>query len=395
MAMEHNPSIRQAMFAASKAAGVRTQVGLKPNPEVGYSGQQLIDENSAGQNGPYVTQTFVTANKLNLNRAVLDRDVQSLLWEAEAQRYRVRTDLRLKFYDALAAQRRLALAREFHEVATKGVEIAEKRLNALEGAKPDVLQAEIQLSEVDLIVQRSEIEFDAAWKGLVTIVGLPHLPPAELLGTLGPVEESIDVELVYHELIAVSPQLQAARARVDRARANISRQSVQAVPNVTAQVGAGADDATGDPYLNLQLSVPLPVHNQNQGNQQAAQAELCRALQEVQRLELAVRAELVQVMQEFRVGRVSIELYENTIIPKAQETLDLSEQAYLAGEFDFLRVLTVRRTFFETNLQYVQSLASAAKAEARIEGMLLSGGLDDVPDFDGDDGLRDQALGGE
>ena len=37
---------------------MRAQVGLKPNPEVGYSGQQLFDENSAGQNGPYVTQTF-------------------------------------------------------------------------------------------------------------------------------------------------------------------------------------------------------------------------------------------------------------------------------------------------------------------------------------------------
>ncbi len=395
LAMEHNPAIRQAMFAASKAAGVRTQVGLKPNPEVGYSGQQIGDEGAAGQNGAYIEQMFVSGDKLNWNRAVLDRDVQSLLWETEAQRYRVRTDLRLQFYDALAAQRRLGLAREFRIVAVKGVDIAEKRLSALEGTKPDVLQAEIQLSEVELIVQRAELEFDAAWNSLVTIAGVPHLPPSELLGTLSSMHEGYDTELVYHELIAASPQLQAARARVDRARANIGRQSVQAIPNLTAQLGVGHDDVTGDAFANVQFGVPLPVHNKNQGNQQAAQAEFCRATQEVQRLELALRAQLLQVMRDYRVSRVSIERYENTIIPKAEETLDLSEQAYIAGEFDFLRVLTVRRTFFETNLQYVQSLASAAKAEARIDGLLLTGGLNSVPDFEGDDGLRGQALSGQ
>jgi len=394
LAMEHNPAIRQAMYAVSKAAGVRTQVGLKPNPTVGYFGQEIGNEGAGGLHGAFFSQTFVRGDKLEWNRAVIDRDVQSLLWETEAQRYRVRTDLRLSFYDALAAQRRLTLAHDFHIVAAKGVGIAEERLKALEGAKPDVLQAEIQLGEVDLIVQRAELEFDAAWNSLVTIAGVPHLPPSELLGTLSSTQEGYDTELVYHELLAASPQLQAARARVDRARANINRQSVQAIPNLTARLGAGYDDSTGDEFANVQLSVPLPVHNKNQGNQRAAQAEYCRATQEVRRLELALRAQLLQVMRDYRVSRVSIERYENTMLPKSQESLDLSEQAYLIGEFDFLRVLTVRRTFFETNLQYVQSLASAAKAEARIEGLLLSGGLNTVPDFQGGGSLRGQALNG-
>ena len=395
MALEHNPAIRQAMFAASKAAGVRTQVGLKPNPEIGYSGQQIGDEGAAGQNGAYIEQTFVSADKLNWNRAVLDRDVQSLMWEAEAQRYRVQTDVELKFYDALLAQRRLSLAQDFREVAQKGVEIAEKRREALEGAKPDVLQAEIQLTEVDLIIRQAELEFEAAWNSLVAIVGLPHLPPCGLAGDLKVAPDGYDLELVYCELIAASPQLQAARARVDRARTNIGRQSIQAIPNLTAQLGAGHDDATNDAYVNVQLGLPVPIHNKNQGNQQAAQAELCRALQEVQRLELATRAQLQQVMRDYRVSRVTIERYEGTILPKAKETLELSEQAYAVGEFDFLRVLTVRRAFFETNLKYVESLANAAKAAARIDGMLLTGGLNDVPDFDGDDGLRGQALDGK
>lgn len=395
MALEHNPAIRQAMAAASKAAGVRTQVGLKPNPSIGYFGEEIGNEGSGGLQGAFVSQTFVRGDKLEWNRSVIDLDVQSLMWEVEAQRYRVQTDIELRFYDALLAQRRLTLAREFHEVAEKGVEIAEKRKQALEGAKPDVLQAEIQLTEVDLIIRQAELEFEAAWNSLVTIVGLPHLPPGGLTGDLRAIPDAYDLEQLYCELIAASPQLQAARTRVDRARANIGRQSVQAVPNLSAQVGVGHDDSTGNEFANVQLSLPLPVNNQNQGNQTAAQAEYARATQEVRRLELAIRTQLLQTMRDYRVSRMTLERYENTILPKAEETLTLSEQAYVAGEFDFLRVLTVRRTFFETNLKYVESLANAAKAAARIEGMLLTGGLNDVPDFASDDGLRGQALNGQ
>ena len=67
----------------------------------------------------------------------------------------------------------------------------------------------------------------------------------------------------------------------------------------------------------------------------------------------------------------------------------------MAGEFDFLRVLTARRAYFDANLNYVASLGNLATANARIEGLLLTGGLSNVVTYDGDDGLRGQALSGQ
>jgi cobalt-zinc-cadmium efflux system outer membrane protein len=87
--------------------------------------------------------------------------------------------------------------------------------------------------------------------------------------------------------------------------------------------------------------------------------------------------------------------YASTILPKSQESMNLSEQAYIAGEFDFLRVLVARRTYFETNLSYVQARADLAIANARIEGLLLSGGLTAPVEYGRDDSLRGQALSGQ
>ena len=189
--------------------------------------------------------------------------------------------------------------------------------------------------------------------------------------------------------------LAAAQARVDRARSNLQRQRIQPTQNITTQLGAGIDDGTGQGFINLQLSVPVPVHNKNQRNIQAAHAEYCEATQNVQRIRMSIRRDLARVMREYQVADATVRRYEGTILPKAQEALELMQEARDAGEFDFLRVLTARRAYFDANIKYGVESGQLAQANAKIDGLLLMGGLSDVASYDGDDGLRGQALSGQ
>jgi len=57
--------------------------------------------------------------------------------------------------------------------------------------------------------------------------------------------------------------------------------------------------------------------------------------------------------------------------------------------------LTARRTYFETNLRYVTSLIALRKSEVLLNGLLLTGGLNDASDISrgmGGVGQRGQAL---
>ena len=137
LALQNNPAIQQAAAAASKAAGIRTQVGLKPNPSIGYFGEEIGNDSAAGLHGAFISQTIVRGDKLAWNRTVIGHDVQFTRWQTEAQRYRIRNDIRLQFYEALGAQERLELARQFREVAEQGVEISKELVRVKEGARPD------------------------------------------------------------------------------------------------------------------------------------------------------------------------------------------------------------------------------------------------------------------
>jgi cobalt-zinc-cadmium efflux system outer membrane protein len=394
IALMNNPSIMTASASASKAAGFREQVGLYPNPSGGYLGQQLADRHT-DQQLAYVEQEFVTAHKLQKNQAIHTQQLQSQLWQVEAQRLRVLTDVRTHYYQALAAQVRRDLAEEFHAVADEGVRIAEIRRKALEGSAPEVLQAEIQLAEVDLIRQRAQIAYVAAWRSLTAVAGVPGMPARPLLGTLKVESAAQDWDVVYAQLLAGSPALHAAQALVARASANVDRQRVQPVPNVLTVWNVGRDMATDSGMYQVQAGVPLPLFNQNQGNISAAHAEYCRAAQDVRRIELSIRQDLAQAAQNYDSALVTVDRYEKQILPKAHQTLELSEKAYSAGEFGFLQVLVARRTYFNSNLEYNTALLELAQAKWLIDGMLLEGGLNETPDTTLDDGLRGQTLSGQ
>lgn len=393
MALTNNPAIQQATASAHKAMGFQDQVGRKPNPTTGYNGSQLADAGT-DQHSLFIEQEFVRGDKLARNEAVLREEVQSQLWEVETQRYRVLTDVRQRFYDALAAQRRLELAAEFYDVAEKGVRLAHARREAAEGTVPEVLQAEIQLQQIVILRQQAEVKYRGAWKQMMAMTGTPDVPLGKLIGILPNSAEARAWETVEAELMASSPELQAARARVSRARAYLDRQQVQAVPNLTVMVGAGVDNATDSGFINTQVGLPLPIFNRNEGNISAAYAEMCRASQDARRIELAIKSRLAQAGQQYDAAAIAVAQYEQEILPRAQKTLDLTEQAYSAGQLAFLQTLVVRRTFFDAQLDYVSAQSDLAQATALIDGLMLSGGLEATRDTDFDSSVREQSISG-
>lgn len=399
MALAKNPSLRQAAASVGKARGFRRQVGLYPNPTVGFQATEVGNEGQAGQQGAFIGQTIVTGDKLDLSRSVADWEIQSTQWEAEAQRFRVLNGVRAQFYRALGAQRRVEIARRLVAVAETGTRAAEDLEQAGQVGRPDTLQARIQLNEVRIVLRNAEVEADAAWRQLAALVGCPELPPASLSGDLEAGTQDRDLEALFAELCAVSPELQAARARMSRARAQIRRQEAQPIPNVELQFGGAHDFSTGDPIANVQVGLPIPVFNRNQGNIDIAHAEHQRAVSDLRRLELDLWNRAAAALKDYRQAAGQVELYRGEILPAAEENLELTEAGYERGEFDLLRALTARRSYFEANLALVNSQVALRQADVLLSGLLLSDGLSAPPDSEAanslDTGLRDQALSGE
>jgi cobalt-zinc-cadmium efflux system outer membrane protein len=65
------------------------------------------------------------------------------------------------------------------------------------------------------------------------------------------------------------------------------------------------------------------------------------------------------------------EAYRVDILPRAEETYDLSLKAFKGGQFEYLRVIQAQRSVAEARLAYNTALGQAWKAAAELSGLLM------------------------
>jgi outer membrane protein, heavy metal efflux system len=375
LAYQNNPTLALAAARMAAAEGRQVQAGLYPNPVVGYHGTEIGNQGTSGGQGGFVAQKLVTGGKLRLAQAAGARAVQSAHFRLHAQEQRVLTDVRIRFYEALAAQRRVELAAELTRIGDDLVATTEKLLEGRLRTENDLLQAQIRAEEAHILRDNSENELREAWRRLTVVIGVPSLQGGRLDGDLDREVPELSWEECCNVVLAQNPALQATRARAAQARILVERARREPIPNVDVFVSVRHQEPTDSNVANVQVGVPVPVFDRNQGNIRAAEADWVAASQEIERIELQLQDQLAVAYRRYRNARRQAARYRQSIIPKAERSLRLVSGAYDLGQVEYLTLLIAQQTYVQTTLANVDSLRELQTAAAVIEGQLLSGSL--------------------
>lgn len=374
LALMQNPAIAQADARVRALRGKWVQVGLPPNPSAGYMAAEIGDEGRAGQQGGYVGQDFITGGKLGLNRAVVSQEIQQAEQNLAAMQLRTQTDVRKAYYSALVAQRRSDLAADLARVSGEAVKASQELLQAEEIPQAGLLQTQVEQQNAAILALSAQNEQQAAWRRLSAVVG-SELAVRRLSGDVSQLPALLDWSEQLVRVTSTSPEVSAAMADLSRAQMALRRARVEPVPDVTTQFVAQYDNATGDAIAGVQMGIPLPIWNRNQGGIRQAEAEITQARRNMDRVELDLKQRLSIAFQEFSTARSQAETYSTQILPKAEETFKLVQRGYSLGELGYLDLLSAQRTYSQTNLAYLDALGTLWRSWAEIEGLLLSDSL--------------------
>lgn len=376
LALENNPSLAVLAARQRAAMGERLQVGLPPNPTVGYSAAEVGNEGHAGQQGISVGQKFIRGGKLQLNRAIADAEVQRIEQQRQSQRQRVLTDVRVAYFAVHLAQRRVEVGTQLVKISEKAVKTAQQLVDAKEGKTTDLLQAEIESSRTTIDLQQARNLLQQTWQQLANVIGIPGLVAAQVSADEEGLKQQLDWETALQELLDHSPEIAEAWAKVQRAERALQRARVEPVKDVTTQFTVQHDTATNYVVTGVSISVPVPIWNRNQGGIGKAEGELLAARRSIPLLELRIAQQLAATFQQFQTARARVEMYESSILPKAKRTMALVSEGYQAGETGFLESLTAQRTYFQATLQHLIALGELNRSVHLIDGLMLSGSLD-------------------
>jgi cobalt-zinc-cadmium efflux system outer membrane protein len=384
MARTGNPTLGQAEAGVREAAGRTRQAGLWPNPTVGYAGDEIRGGSfGGGEQGVFFQQSVILGGKLGLDRRIFAEEEKQTEAEAEEQRLRVENGVRIAFYQSLAAQQMVEIRMKLGGLAKDAVETTEQLFNVGQADQPDLLQAQVEQDEADLAVVAAQQDQQRAWRVLSVIVGNPAMPLAHLDGDLEDIP-SIDSEQMVDTILRDSPAIKIAQLGVTRADAALTRARREIVPDLSVRAGLSNDfeplGMASPPSVGLigfaEIGVNLRVFNRNQGNIQAAKADLDRANLEVQRVSLVLRQMAAPVLQNYASSRAVTEIYKTRTLANAQRAYALYVQKYREGAAAYPQVLIAQRTLFDLQTNYVSALESAWINAITLQGLLLTDGLD-------------------
>jgi cobalt-zinc-cadmium efflux system outer membrane protein len=378
MAIAANPSVARAAALVDAARGNWIQVGLPPNPNVGYEGQQIGSAGRAEQDGVFIEQEIVRLRKLRLNREVAAQEIAKAEQQLAMQQQRVLTDVRIAYYEVLIAERQKTLTGQLRDIAAAALKVAEALLKGKEVGRPDVIQAQLEMGNAEILAQNAENRHAAAWRTLATIIGEPNRAPQPLDGNVDEPRPEHLWDESLQRLLSTSPEIALAASEIERARWAVERAYVEKKPNLTVQglVNWRDNGIGGDSDGSLTVGIPLPLWNRNQGGIIQAEGQAAAAERALQQLELSLQNRLAPVFERYASALNQVTKYREKLLPAAQESLDLARRLYQAGETPYLNLLTAQRSFSQTNLNYLESLSELRSAEAEIEGLLLSGSLE-------------------
>lgn len=360
-ALRGNPQVATAAARVTMAEGLRRQAGLGPNPRLFIQTEGLAPDRANANpsfsyprdadNYAFLIHTIETGGKRQRRVDLATENVRRSAFEHELQRQQIASRVSSAYWTAAGAARSRDLLQQ--EVASFERVVQFHRDRVREGASPevDLLRIEVEQGRLTASARTAAQDADRARIALFREMGKTEFPPVEFVD----VPEARPVAaLTIEDVLERRPEMKISRAAIEQARANLRLQQANAKVDPDAQVGFKRTSGFNTFYAGVQI--PLPMGNRNQGQIEAAVADIKVAESSLASMAALVRSDLEAAIMDYESRQ---KLLAETLRPmrdRADEVFKIADAAYREGGSDILRLLDAERTKIETQLAYTRTL---------------------------------------
>jgi outer membrane protein, heavy metal efflux system len=387
-ALAQEPSLRAARAQIDVAQGLRRQAALRPNPTASLERREepIGTDNLTAIGVEWPLDLFRRAPRT----AAADRKV-SAVQSAVADRARVlRSEVRMRYGEVLAAVRDLNILDELVATAQRQYELLRSRVD--EGATPplerNLLDVEVRRLEAERLLQAGRTE--AALFELKRLLGMSAHSPLTLRETLEAIVQREPAPAQVGDTAAAIDRradVREAAARVELADAKIDEAQAEARFDISVFANYMRMDA-GFPqrgfaidgnlervrgvfhYVSAGAMISLPILNRNQGQITAARAERAGAAATFEAARLTADAELAAARARDERARQAVTAYTSGAQTLARQNLTVVSQSYELGRVTVFDVLTEQRRFLDVERAYTETLKAAYEARTALDRAL-------------------------
>ncbi len=374
LALMHNPEL--AAFSLEVRAGdaKALQASLFPNPELeaeveNFGGTEEWSRFDGAETKVVLRQLIEIGGKRSKRTKVasLERDLAG--WDYESKRLDVLTEVTIAFVGLLATQDNLTLTDDLVKLSENVFNTVSARVNAGKDSPVEETKAKVALSIIRIEQERARRDLKTAQKRLAATWGSTTPLFKKVSGELeaiSPIPPFDD--LVNH--VSKNPDLARWSSELDQRQAALDMAKADRLPDITFGGGVKYHGEVDDTTFIMNLSIPLPFLDRNQGGVLEASHLLTKAQEERSAAEVSIVTDMHEAYQRLSVAFIESKTLRDDILPGAQSAFDEENEGYREGKFGYLDVLDAQRSLFDAKKQYIEALEEYHKAVAAIERLI-------------------------
>lgn len=367
-AVDSHPLIAAGRQSIESARGLERQARLTFNPRLNLQIENLRIPGAPfvygrdTDNFAFLQQTFETAGKRSLRGGVAAQQIRRNEIDLQILERQIRLRVTEAWWRALAAQRSRDLLVETMNTFDQTVEYHRIRVREGAMAEADLLRVQVEAGRFALAANEASLAAAQARIELFREMGQSSFPDVRLEGELKPPSAEIQWTPI-EQAASRRPEIQLARATLDQANARVTLEEANSRPNV--DILGGYKRTNGFDTAMAGMQIDIPVRNRNQGNIQAASAEVRAARANLAAAEALVEAETRAARADFETRLGQIRNFLPRLLEQAGETARIARGAYRLGGAELLRLLDAERLRLEIELLYARALAEYEQSAAR------------------------------
>lgn len=370
-ARARNPEIRaaqkkwQAMQARIKPAGTLEdpQIGL----QVMYAPYPLRNA-FRNERALIISQMFEFPGKLGLMSGMARREAEMSAADHEFVTLKVLTEVKKTYFMLFHLDYDLEINRENRELMKQFIAIANVKYATGMGSQPDIIKAQTEYSMMfndSLMLAQERSSMVAMLNALLDRPRDSHVPLIH--EHLDPHHFSFNLDSLVQTAYAHRPELKNMQAMADMYQLSGQLARREYFPNFMLSYTHRKMPEMQNWDAMVSFNVPLYFWRKEKLRVQEADANYQMATASLQSMRNMIRAEVESAFYKVEQAGRSVRIFQNTVVPQAEQSLLASRAAYENNKVDFLMLLDSQRTQRDLKLAAHQALADFGTRLAELE----------------------------
>lgn len=377
-AARNNDDLYAAFYTWKASLQREANVSSLPDPRFNFAWFiQPVETRTGPQEFKYgLSQTLPWFGKLGLKgeQALRDADVKKARFDN--LKLKIFTEVKKTYYDYAYLAQAIRITSENIELMKYLESVARARYTTGAGAYDGVIRTQVELGKLENRLRSLEERKGPTAAKLLAAMNRGDEQSLPMPESIPVMEIGMSPDELKDEFKNGNPRLKELSHTVDREKLSVELAHKDYYPDFTFGVeyiqtgdarSPNVTNADKDPIITG-MSVNLPIWMDKQDAQlNEAENKVKAASRKRAGLERNLTADLELEIYKYQDAIRKVNLYRDSLTPKAEQSLGVSIEAFQSGTATSSDLIDAERTLIEFQLAYFEALAEQAKRVAAIE----------------------------